>query len=319
MKHNILLIEPTIKPNGVKLLSDNGNVTLAPSGAPEVLIRYIREHQIEAIIAREDLMTREVIAASPTLKIIGQHGIGVNNIDMEAAMEHKVKVLNVPDSSHIAVAEHAMMFVLSLSRSLRINDCSIRRNDWMSREQRCTNEIFEKTLLIVGLGRIGRALAQRAQAFDMRVTAYDAFVSKESAQQVGVQMFDTLEEGLKEADFVSLHTPLTPETTGMISTKQLKLMKESAYLINLGRGPVVDEAALIESLKAGEIAGAGLDVLEVEPPHPDNPLLQMDQVLFTPHIGGNPVEASMRTSRILANTVLQALDGEDTYNWVNRW
>ena len=210
------------------------------------------------------------------------------------------------------------MFILALSRSLRINDCSVRADAWYSRENRCTMEVFEKNLLIVGLGRIGKAVAKRAQAFDMHVMAYDGFVSREAMEEFGVEKVDHLEDGLRRADFVTLHVPLTPETQGMISTPQFQLMKNSAYIINMGRGPVLDEDALAVALAQGEIAGAGLDVLSVEPPRKDHPLFQMDQVLFTPHIGGDTREAKLRTSERLSRTVLEALDGADTYNWFNR-
>lgn len=319
MKHSILLVEPTIKPNGVELLKQNGIVTMAPNGDAETLIRYINENSCGAICTRVEQVTAEVIDACPTLKVIGQHGIGLDNIDIPAATAHKVRVLNVPDSSHITVAEHAMTFILACSRSLKINDDSVRDGTWATKDQRCTHDVMGKTLLIVGLGRIGRALAVRAQAFDMNVIAYDAYVPAEAGEKIGVRMIPELNDALAQADFISLHTPLTPQTRGMISTAQFDVMKSSAYLINMGRGPVVDEAALIEALNAGKIAGAGLDVLEQEPPVPDNPLLKMNNVMFTPHIGGNTIEASMRCSEILANTVLKALDGEDTYNWVNKF
>lgn len=319
MKHNILLVEPTIKPNGVALLKEHGCVTMAPDGEAQTLIRYINENKCEAICTRVEQITAEIFDACPTLKVVGQHGIGLDNIDIPAATAHKVRVLNVPDSSHITVAEHAMTFILACSRSLKINDDSVRDGTWATKDQRSTHDVMGKTLLIVGLGRIGRALAVRAKAFDMKVTAYDAYVSPESGAQIGVEMIPDLNEALAQADFISLHTPLTPQTRGMISTQQFQVMKPSAYLINMGRGPVVDEAALIHALQEGQIAGAGLDVLEQEPPQPDNPLLTMNNVMFTPHIGGNTIEASMRCSQILATTVLEALDGKDTYNWVNKF
>lgn len=319
MKHNVLLVEPTIKPNGVEILKNQGNVFMAPDGNEETLIRYINENACEAICTRVEQMTAKIIDACPSLKVIGQHGIGLDNIDIPAATANKVKVLNVPDSSHITVAEHAFTFVLACSRSLKINDKSVRNGTWATKDQRQTHDVMGKTLLIIGLGRIGRALAVRAQAFDMNVIAYDAFVPAEVGAQMGVEMFENLEDALKHADFVSLHTPLTPQTKGMFSDAQFDAMKDSAYFINCGRGPVCDEAALIRALKENKIAGAGLDCLEIEPPEEDNDLFKFDNVLFTPHIAGNTIEASMRCSEILATTVLKALDGEETYNWVNKF
>lgn len=153
----------------------------------------------------------------------------------------------------------------------------------------------------------------------MKVIAYDAYVPAEAGAKIGVEMYADLHEALRQADFVSLHTPLTPETKGMFSTAEFEAMKDTAYFINCGRGPVADEAAMIRALEEKKIAGAGLDCLEKEPPALDNPLFRFDNVMFTPHIGGNTIEASMRCSEILATTVLKALDGEDTYNWVNKF
>lgn len=211
-----------------------------------------------------------------------------------------------------------MMFLLALSRSLRINDTSVRADSWYSRENRYTMELLDKTLLIVGLGRIGKAVAKLAQAFSMRVLSYDNYVPQSAMEALGIQKVDVLEEGLSQADFVTLHVPLTKETQGMMSTPQFEAMKNTAYLINMGRGPVVDEDALVAALQQGQLTGAGLDVLNVEPPAADHPLFQMDQVIFTPHIGGDTREAKYRTSEILSRTVLEALDGKSPYNWVNR-
>ena len=153
----------------------------------------------------------------------------------------------------------------------------------------------------------------------MQVTAYDGFVPAEDMEKLNVEKAASLEDGLKKADFVTLHVPLTAETLGMMSAEQFKVMKSSAYIINMGRGPVVDEEALIQALQEREIAGAGLDVLSVEPPKADNPLLSMDQVIFTPHIGGDTREAKMRTSEILSRSVIDALDGMEVYNQVNKF
>lgn len=318
MKHNILLIHPTIQPNGVAYFEEYANVFYAPDGQPETLIRCMNEHQIEGVVVRCEPITKEIMDAVPSLKVIGMHGVGLDHIDVKEATAHGIRVLNIPDANYLSAAEHTIMFILALSRSLRINDCSVRADAWYSRENRYTMEVFEKNLLIVGLGRIGKAVAKRAQAFDMHVMAYDGFVSRAAMAELGVEKVERLEDGLRKADFVTLHVPLTPETQGMISTPQFQRMKNSAYIINMGRGPVLDEDALAVALAQGEIAGAGLDVLNVEPPRKDHPLFQMDQVLFTPHIGGDTREAKLRTSERLSRTVLEALDGADTYNWFNR-
>ena len=180
-------------------------------------------------------------------------------------------------------------------------------------------EVCQKNLLIVGLGRIGRAVAKRAKAFGMQVMAYDGFVTKEDMEKIEVEKIDRLEEGLKRADFVTLHVPLTKETHCMMSAEQFRSMKDSAYIINMGRGPVIDEEALVQALENNEIAGAGLDVLSVEPPRADHPLFSMDQVIFTPHIGGDTREAKMRTSELLSKSIIDVLDGQEVYNWVNKF
>ncbi len=317
-KHNVLLIHPTIQPNGVAYFEENANVFYAPDGQEDTLIRCMNEYQIEAVALRCEPITRRIMDAVPTLKVIGMHGVGVDHIDVKSATQHRIRVLNVPDANYLSVAEHTMMFLLALSRSLGINDRSVRDDAWYSREQRYTMEIYQKNLLIVGFGRIGKTVAKRAQAFDMHVMAYDGFVPQQAMEELGVEKVDRLEDGLAVADFVTLHVPLTPETRAMMSDEQFKQMKNSAYVINMGRGPVVDEDALVRALEAGEIAGAGLDVLETEPPRADHPLFHMHQVLLTPHIGGDTIEAKRRTSDILSRTVLEALDGKDTYNWLNR-
>lgn len=317
-KHNVLLINPTIQPNGVEYIQENSNMFLAPDGQTETLIKWMNDNAVQGVLTRSEYIGKEIMDAVPTLKVVGQHGVGLDNIDVKEATAHGIKVLNIPDGNYISVAEHTLAFILGLSRSLRINDCSVRADGWFTRESRYTMEVQEKTLLIVGLGRIGRAVAKRAQAFDMKVAAYDGFVPKEAMDQLGIEKIDRLEDGLKQADFVTLHVPLTPDTKGMMSTAQFQMMKNTAYVINMGRGPVVDEDALVDALQRGEIAGAGLDVLSDEPPRKDHPLFQMDQVLLTPHIGGDTREAKRRTSEILTRTVLEALDGQEPYNWVNR-
>ena len=244
MKHHILLIDPTIQPNGVEYLNEHAQVFLAPDGQTETLIQWMNDHAVEAVLTRCEVIGKEIMDAVPTLKVVGQHGVGLDNI--------------------------------------------------------------------------GKAVAQRAQAVGMHVMAFDGFVPRADMEALDIEKIDALDQGLSKADFVTLHVPLTPDTQGMMSTHQFAAMKKSACLINMGRGPVVDEAALVAALQAGEIAGAGLDVLEVEPPRPDHPLFQLDQVLFTPHIGGDTREAKRRTSEILSRTVLEALDGQAPYNWVNR-
>lgn len=318
MKHRVLLIEPTIQPVGVRMLQEAAEVYMAPDGKEDTLIHWIRENNIEGVVTRVEKITRRVIEECPSLRVIAQHGVGVDNIDVAAASENGVKVLNVPDGNYISVAEHVMMFILALSRDLLSADKAVRAGNWKFRETNIPTEIAEKVLFIVGFGRIGKTAAKMAQAFDMRVIAYDPFLSAEHMREFNVEKVEKLEEGLKEADFVTVQLHLTDETRGMFSTEQFKAMKKTACLLNLSRGPVVDQKALYEALKTHEIAGAGLDVFEKEPPSADEPIFSLPNVIVTPHFGGDTYEAKQKISTKAAENLLLTLDGAETYNWVNK-
>ncbi len=318
MKKKILLIEPTIQPVGVEILKEHCEVVMAPNGEEDTLVRYINENGCEGVVTRVEQITRRIIESCPGLKVIGQHGVGLDNIDVQAATEHGVKVLNVPDGNYISVAEHVMLAVLALSRDLVNADKAVRAGNWKFRETNIPNEVAEKVLLIVGLGRIGRDVAKKALAFDMKVISYDPFVSAEQMAAVGVEKIPVLEDGLKAADYVTIQLNLTPETRGMISTEQFRAMKKTAGLINLSRGPVVDQAALCKALSEHEIAAAALDVLEHEPPAADEPIFDLPNVILTPHFGGDTIEAKRRCSRKLAETMVEAISGGAPYNWANR-
>lgn len=319
MKHRVLMIEPTIQPIGVEMLKESCDVVLGQDGSEAGLIRQINEHQIDALVTRAEQVTRMVIESCPSLKVIGQYGVGLDNIDVAAASENGVMVLNVPDGNFISVAEHVMLSVLCLSRMVVNADHAVRAGEWSAyREAHSPQEIYEKTLLIIGFGRIGRDVAAKAQAFGMKVMAFDPFVTAGQMAALGVTKADPLEAGLREADYVTIQLHLTPETRGMISTEQFRQMKPTASLINLSRGPVVDQKALYQALVDHEIASAMLDVLEKEPPEQDEPLLSLPNVILTPHLGGNTVDALIRISKILARTVFEALETGDSYNFANK-
>lgn len=319
MKHRILMIEPTIRPVGVEMFRESCDVYMINDGSEESLIHALNEYKIEGLITRAEKITRKIIESTPTLKAIGQYGVGTDNIDVAAASENGVMVLNVPDGNYISVAEHAMTFILALSRHIVAYDPQVRAGNWKSfREAVVPSEVYEKTLMIIGLGRIGRAVATRAQAFGMKVIAYDPFISADKMAPLDIEKVDTLEEGVKHADFITIQLHLTPETRGLFNAKLFKNMKKTAYLLNLSRGPVVNEGDLYDALVSGEIAGAALDVMTQEPPENDNPLFKLPNVIFTPHVAGNAVDALDRISRILGKTVVEALDTGDSYNFMNK-
>lgn len=317
MKQNVLIFQPTIFDIGLRMLEEHFNLITCPRKDEETIINYINEHHIQAVVTRTEHITEKILSSCSNLKLVAQHGVGVDNIDVNAATKNGVMVTNVPDSNFSSVAEHAMMMMLALSRNILQTDQEVRKGNWDYREQFIPTEIGGKKLLIVGLGTIGQELARKANAFNMEVISFDPIVSQESMNVFGVTKVNSLEEGLKQADFVSLHVPLNKHTHHLINEKSLKLMKQTAYLINLSRGPVVDELALYDALKNKVIQGAALDVMEEEPPKTNHPLFELDNIILTPHTAGDTVEAKIRTAIFLAENVISGLSGQLPKNLYN--
>jgi D-3-phosphoglycerate dehydrogenase len=254
------------------------------------------------ILAAWANMSARVMDALPRLRVIGRYGIGVDNIDVEAASERGIAVVNAPGFCAREVAEHTMMFILACARKLGFLDKCMRRGDWARDKASPMRGLYTQTLGLIGFGRIGREVARRAAACGMKIMAHDPYLPKNEAEQYGVTMV-SLHELLRESDFVSLHAPLTRETRHLLGETELREMKPTAYLINTGRGPLVDEPALLKALKEGWIAGAALDVFETEPLPASSPLLQYDNVLLTPHTGG----LSNETQELLRRTIAKAM------------
>lgn len=256
----------------------------------------------------------EVIAAAPVLKVIARAGVGLDNIDIKAATRAGIMVVNAPTSNVISAAELTVGHIVSLARNIPAAHASLSNGQW-KRSHYSGVELWGKTIGIIGLGRIGAMVAARMNAFETRVVAYDPYVTSARAQQLDVTLL-SLDELLAQADFVSIHMPKTPETVGMIGTQQLAQMKSSAYVINVARGGLVDEEALYRALVDGVIAGAGLDVFVVEPPE-SSPLLTLDTVVLTPHLGASTREAQEKAGVSVAKSVLLALSGELVPDAVN--
>lgn len=234
------------------------------------------------ILIRSAKITAEIMDAVPTLKVIAKHGMGVDNIDMEHATRKGILVVNAPFSNLNAVAEHIVMLLLSLSKRTVRMDRLTRGGEFAKRNAYKTIELKGATVGIIGLGKISRMVVKKLSGFEMRVIASDPFVKQEDIGELGVMMVSP-EEVYAQSDFVIVHTSLFPSTYHLVGAEQFKLMKPTAFLINAARGPVIDETAMIEALQKGEIAGAGLDVFEQEPPAPDNPLFSMENVILSPH------------------------------------
>jgi len=312
--HRVLVSDP-IHPDGVALLQAQPDVEVeVRTGLKEEdLVRLIPS--FHALIVRsETKVTARVLEAGSALQVVGRAGVGVDNIDLETATRRGVAVVNAPTGNILAVAEHTLALLLALARHIPQADASLKRGEWRRRDFMGV-QVRGKTLGIVGLGRVGTEVARRAQALGMRVLAYDPFVSPERAGRLGVELAP-LERVLAEADFLTVHTPLTEGTRNLIGRKELARMKRGAYLINTARGGVVDEQALLQALEEGHLAGAGLDVFAQEPPGA-TPLVTHPRVVATPHLGASTVEAQAEVAREVVEQVLAVLRGQPAPFTVN--
>ncbi len=309
----ILVSDPLAGP-GLELLQAGADVTVAPGLAGEALLEAVREH--DALVVRSATkVTREVLEAGARLRVVGRAGVGVDNIDVEAATRRGIVVVNSAGASTIAVAEHAFALMLALARNVAPASASVARGEWVPGTYVGT-ELHGKVLGIVGLGRIGSQVARRARAFEMRVVTHDPFVSPALAAACGAELVD-LDRLLAESDIVSLHAPLGASTGGMVDASALSLMKRGAWLVNCARGGLVDEAALVELLDAGHLGGAALDVFAQEPLPAASPLRTHPRVLCTPHLGASTREAQVEVATDVARLVLACLRGEHVAGAVN--
>jgi len=243
--------------------------------------------------------------------IIAKHGVGYDNIDVEAATEKKVVVINTPLDNAESVAEHNLGLMLSINKKIALADRSIRLSKSKSRQELVGVELKDKTLGLIGLGHIGSTLAHQCQGgFDMKVNAYDPYVTAEKAASLGATKVEKLDDVLRDADYVVICVPLTGETANLIGARELKLMKPDAFLVNSSRGGIVDENALYDSLVKGGIAGAALDVFLKEPPPSEHPLFSLDNFIGTPHIAGGTREAMRRMATTCAEEILRVFRGE---------
>jgi len=284
-----------------KYLPEGFEVIVRDENIP--LTEQIRD--FEVLIPAMAKITREVMLAAPKLKLIQQFGVGLEGVDLEAARELGVYVANVPGANAISVAEHAIFFMLALAR--KFNEATKRFQEGKIGEP-AGHEIYGKTLGIIGLGKSGTELAKRAKALGMRVLAIKKKPNPEVARKLGLDFLGgpgDLDFVLKNSDFVSIHVPLTDETRNLIGERELRLMKKTAYLINVARGPVVNREALYKALKEKWIAGAALDVFWEEPPNPDDPLFKLDNIIVTPHVAGVTHEAYDRIAKEVAENIVR--------------
>jgi len=309
----IVVAEP-IADAGLRLLAAFAEVDLATEADHEELTRRLRD--ADALVVRSATQVdARMIDASPKLRVIGRAGIGVDNIDLEAATRAGVLVVNAPQANTVSAAEHTMALLLAQARNIAQADAALRRGSWDRKRFRGV-EVHGKTLGIIGLGNIGTLVAKRAAAFGMRLIGYDPYVLPARASRVGVELSADLAGLCAEADFITVHLPRTRETEGLIGADLFALMQDGVRIVNTSRGGIVDEEALADAVRSGKVAGAALDVYSSEPLR-NSPLFELPQVVLTPHLGASTREAQDRAATDVAEAVVAALNGELVLSAVN--
>lgn len=310
-----ILISDKLGQAGLDRLDEMPDVTyeMKPGLSQEELCEILPAY--DALIIRSGTKANaEVLAAGTNLVVVGRAGIGVDNVDIAAATRRGIIVMNTPTANSIATAEQTMALMLAVSRHTAIGHESLCKGEWR-RSEFVGTQLYGKTLGIIGFGKIGRLVAERAKAFGMEVLAYDPYVSEEVGRETGVLLVD-LDDLLAESDYVSLHTALLPETSQLINATTLNTMKDGAMLINCARGKLIDEVALADALQSGKLKAAALDVYSLEPPV-DNPLIGLPNVLHTPHLGASSIEAQRDVATQIVEQVVDALRGTDFRNTIN--
>ncbi len=311
-----VLISDNLAPVGEKILLDAGlEVDVNTGLTPEELMKIIPEYE-GLVIRSATKVTAEIIEAAANLKVVGRAGIGLDNVDVAAASKHGIVVMNAPDGNATTAAEHAIAMMVSLARNIPQATGSMKEGKW-EKKRFMGRELTGKVLGIIGIGRIGSIVAERAQGLKMQVIAYDPHMPEELVKKLGVKL-TSIDEVCRNSDFISVHVPMTKDTKHLISTAQFKSMKKDAMFIDCARGGVVDEKALYEALTAGEIAGAALDVFEVEPTSRENcPLLGLDNFICTPHLGASTSEAQENVAVAIAQQMAAYLNTGVVSNAVN--
>ena len=308
-----VLVAEQIAPEGIEALRARHEVEVRTGLSAEQLREVIGD--FDALIVRSQVDVDAVlIAAAPRLQVIGRAGVGVDNVDLDAATRAGITVVNAPTGNTIAAAEHTIALLLALARRIPAADASIRRGEW-SRASLQGVQLRGRTLGIIGLGKIGMAIAERARALGMTLLGSDSYVTAEQASLRGVELVD-LERLLERSDAVTVHVPLTRATTGLIGARAIARMKPGAFVLNVSRGGIVDEPALASALREGRLGGAGIDVFETEPPT-GSPLLDAPNTVLTPHLGASTIEAQVAVAEEIAEQVLDVLDGRPARYAVN--
>jgi D-3-phosphoglycerate dehydrogenase / 2-oxoglutarate reductase len=315
-KPKVLVADP-ISERGIAELSSGGllDVTVKTGLQEDQLLEIIGEFS-GLVVRSQTKANSKVLDAAKKLKVIGRAGVGVDNVDVDAATKRGVIVMNTPGGNTISTAEHAFSLMMSIARKIPAADASMKSGKW-DRKSFEGVELYNKTLGILGMGRIGTEVARRAMAFGMRVLAYDPYLSASRARSLQVELAEKLDDVLPEADFITLHMPLTAETKDMLDARRLRLCRKGVRIVNAARGGLVNEAALAEALTNGDVAAAALDVFEVEPLAADSPLRKAPNLVTTPHLGASTVEAQEGVGIEVAQQIRAALLEGEIRNAVN--
>jgi len=318
IRPGVVLIHPTIREIGVRILQDGADVTMAPDGREATLIATLNAVKARAMVIRVEHATRCIFEAAPSLEIVAMHGVGTDTIDVDAATDAGVLVLNAPLVNFKSTAEHTLALLMTVAKNVMRGDQAVRTGAFADfRDRHLPMEIEGRSIFIIGLGRVGSEMARKCRAaFNMRVMAYDPLYDVDAMAAKGVERV-SMEKGYAEADFVTVHVPLKADTRGLIDTRAFAAMKKGAIFLNVARGPVMDQKALLHALQSGHLAGAGLDVFAIEPVPADDPIVTAPNVILSPHYGGDTVAARNRCSETIARSVLKALAGSQLDGVVN--
>ncbi|MFQ5971403.1 MAG: hydroxyacid dehydrogenase [Alphaproteobacteria bacterium] len=304
-----VLVAGRIHEAGLALLRARRDVTFEMLDAPDGSEVDERLRHAEALVIRTARLSPDAVAAAKRLRVVCRHGVGYDNIPLEALNARRIPLAIVGQVNAISVAEHALFMMLELAKRGRSYDRAVRRGDWQLRNTFAATELADKTLLILGFGRIGREVARRARAFAMNVLAYDPYVAAETMAAAEVGKVEDWRAELGGVDVLSVHLPRTAETEGAIGADELSSIRPSAFVINTARGGIIDEVALVAALREGRLAGAGIDAFEREPPNSINPLLSLENLVLSPHSAGLTLESAMRMAVASAENALAGIDG----------
>ena len=308
-----ILVSDPLSEQGLAILGQQFTVDVLTKLSEEELIEKIPDY--DALVIRSGTqVTRKVIEAADKMKIIGRAGVGVDNVDVEAATEKGIIVTNAPEGNMLSAAEHTIAMMMGLARNIPQANASLKSKKW-ERNKFMGVEVNGKILGVIGLGRIGAEVAKRAQGLNMDILAYDPFISEEKANELGVRLM-SVHEIVKKADFITVHTPLTKDTRNIIDKREFEMMKSNVRIINCARGGIINEEALAQALKSGRIAGAAVDVFVNEPPF-DSPMLECDSLIATPHLGASTEEAQVNVAVSVAEEIVAVLNGGVSKNAIN--